>query len=121
VKKGLAQLVHLRQHLLQMLPVDRLARHFKNLCNGQVVQIPQLVRDRPYPVVGARRVSAPYGHTVMFTLRSEGDILIRINLPRRYAIDIDEDDIEDINQGRKQYKLVYLGMAGPAYLLNLFL
>jgi hypothetical protein len=57
----------------------------------------------------------------MFTLRSEGDILIRIYLPRRYATDIDEDDIQDINQGRKQYKLVYFGMARPAYLLNLSL
>jgi len=120
VEKGLARLVHLRQ-LLQMLPVDRLAQHFKNACNGQVYQITQLVRDRPYPVVAARRVTATYGHTVMFTLRTEGDILIRIYLPRRYATNIDEDDIHDINQGRKQYKLVYLGMAGPAYLLNIFL
>ena len=98
MQKGLARLVHLR-HLLQMLPVDRLAQHFKNLCNGQVVKIPQLVRDRPYSVVGARRVSAPYGHTVIFTLRSEGDILIRIYLPRRYANEIDEDDIKTSTRG----------------------
>ena len=61
-----------------MLPVNRLVMHFKNLCNAQVVQIPQLTKDLPYPVVAARRVSAAYGHTVMFTLRTEGDILLRI-------------------------------------------
>jgi len=68
-----------------MVPVNRLAMHFKNLCNGQVVQIPQLTKELPYPVVGARKVSAAYGHTVMFTLRKEDDILLRIYLPRRYA------------------------------------
>ena len=83
-----------------MLPINRLVMHFKNLCNGQVVQIPQLNKDRPYPVVGNRRVSAPYGHTVMFTLRTEDDSVLRICLSRRYANDVDEDDIGAINQGR---------------------
>ena len=72
-------------------------------------------------MVAARRVSAAYGHTVMFTLLTEGDILLRIYLPRRYANNIDNDDIDAINQGRINYKLVHLGMAGPAYLLNLTL
>jgi len=95
--------------------------HFKNLCKGQVVQITQLTKNRPYTVVSARRVSTSYGHTVMFNLRTEGDILIRIYLPRRYANYIDDDDIGAINQGRINYKLVYLGMAGQAYMLNLVL
>jgi len=84
-----------------MLPVNRLLMHYKNLCNGQVVQIPQLTKDRPYPEVASRRVSAPYGHTVMFTLSTEVDILVRIYLLRRYANDINDDDIGAINQGRK--------------------
>ena len=71
---GLVQQVQ----FLQMLPVNRLVMHFRNLCNGQVVQIPQLMKYRPYTVVAARRISALYGHTVMFNLRTEGDILIRI-------------------------------------------
>jgi hypothetical protein len=94
-----------------MFPANRLTAHFRNLCNGQVVQIPQLTKDLPYPVVGARRFSAAYGHTVMYTFRTEGDILLRIYLPRRYANDIDSDDIDAINQGRINCKLVYLGMA----------
>ena len=97
MQTGLAQLVQLKLHLLQMLPVDRLSLHFKNLSNGQVVQIPQSTKDRSYPVVGARRVTAPYGHTIMFTLRTEGDILLRICLPKRYANDIDDVDIDDMS------------------------
>ena len=72
-------------------------------------------------MVAGRTVSASYGHTVIFTLRTEGDIHIGKYLPRRYANDIDEDDIGAINQVRINYKLVYLGMVGHAYLLNLIL
>ena len=72
-------------------------------------------------MVGERRFTAPYGNTVMFILRAEGDILYRIYLPKMYASNIDDDDIRDICLGRKQYRLIYLVMAGPAYLLNLVL
>jgi len=41
--------------------------------NGHIIQVPQLTRDNPYPVVEARRVNGQYGSTVLFTLRSEGD------------------------------------------------
>ena len=85
------------------------------------VQIPQLTKDLPYPVVAARRISMAYGHTSMFTLRTEGELLLRIYLLRRYANNMDNDDIDAINQARINYKLVYLGMAGQAYLLNLVL
>jgi hypothetical protein len=37
----------------------------------------------------------------------------------RYGEMIDEMDIEDINMGRKIYKLIFMGMSGPAYLLHL--
>jgi len=104
-----------------MLPVNRQVMHLKNSCNGQVVQIRQLTKDRTYPVLTARRLSAPYEHTVMFTLSTEGDILLRIYLPRRYANDIDNDETGSINQGRINYKLMYLGMAGQAYLQKLIL
>jgi len=104
-----------------MFPANRLTAHFRNLCNGQVVQIPQLTMDLPYHVVGDRRVSATYGQTVMFTLRTEGDILLRIYLPQRNATDIENVDIDAINQGRINYKLIYLRMAVQSYLLNLVL
>jgi hypothetical protein len=54
-------------------------------------------------MVGARRVSAAYGHTVMFILRTEDDILLMIYFPRRYANNIDNDDIDAINKGRINY------------------
>ena len=34
-----------------------------------------VVQRPPYLVVGSRRITTPYGHTVMFTLRGEGDTL----------------------------------------------
>ena len=106
-----------------MLPVNRLVLAFQNLIIGQVIQMPQLTKDRPYVVVGTRRVHGQYGPTVLFTLRSEDDdnINLIIYLPRRYAEVVADDDIDDINQGRRMYKLIYLGMSGPAYLLSLVL
>jgi len=104
-----------------MLPgtADRLQLAFTSMNNGHIIQVPQLTRDHPYTVVGARRVNGQYGSTVSFTLRSEGDIILKVYLPRRYGKLIDEMDIEDINMGRKMYKLIFMGMSGPAYLLHL--
>ena len=106
-----------------MFPVNRLVLAFRKLSTGQVDQIPQLTKDPPYPVVGVRRFHGQYGPTVLFTLSSEEDdnIILRIYLPRRYDDCVDNVDIDDINLGRKWYKLVYLGMSGPAYLLSLVL
>ena len=96
---------------------------FRNISTGQVVQIAQLTKDRPYLVVAARRVSGQYGPTVLLSLRSEEDdtILLKLFLPRRYADVFEDEDIDDINQGRKRYKLIYLRMSGPPYLLGLIL
>ena len=106
-----------------MFPVNRLMLGFRNISTGQVVQIPQLSKDRPYLVVAARRVSGQYGPTVLLSLRSEEDdtILLKVLLPLRYANVFEDEDIDDINQGRKGYNLIYLGMSGPAYLLSLIL
>ena len=105
-----------------MFPVNRLMLGFRNISTGQVFQIPQLSKDRPYLVVAARRVSGQYGPTVLLSVRSEEDtILLKVFLPRRYAEDFEDEDIYDINQGRKRYKLIYAGMSGPAYLLRLIL
>jgi len=120
---GLAHLVHLKLHLLQMFPgpVNRLLLDFTNLNNEQIVKVPQLTRDRPYPVVKARRVTGQYGSTILLTLTSEGDVRLKVYLPKRYADLFDDVDIEEINLGRKHYKLVYIGMARQAYLLKLIL
>ena len=104
-----------------MLPgtADLLQLAFTNLNNGHVLQVPQLTRDHPYPVVGARMFNGQCVSTDLFPLRSEGDIILKVYLPRRYGELIDEMDIENINLGRKMYKLIFMGKSGPAYLLHL--
>ena len=63
--------------------MNRLVLAFRNLSTGQVVELPQLTKDRPYHVVGARSVHGQYGPTVLSTLRSEEDdnIILIICLP----------------------------------------
>ena len=104
-----------------MLPgtADRLQLAFTNLNNGHVIQVPQLTRNHLYPVVGARMFNGQCVSTDLFTLRSEGDIILKVYLPRRYGELVDDIDIEDINKGRKMYILIFMGMSGPAYLLHL--
>ena len=94
-----------------MLPgiADRLQLSFINLNNGNVIQVPQLTRDHPYNVVGARRVNGQYGSTVLFTLRSEGDMILKVYLPRRYGELIDDIDIED-KYGSQNVQIDFYGI-----------
>jgi len=76
--------------------------------------------DRPYPVLFARRLTTQFGPTVLVTLQVEETINIIFYLPRRYAEGFDDQDIEDINEGKK-YKLIYKGRSGSSYILNMVL
>jgi len=66
-------------------------------------------------------LTTKYGPTVLLTLQAEENIYIKIYLPRRYAEGFDDQDIEDINEGKKIYKLIYKGRSGVAYILNMVL
>jgi len=57
--------------------------------------------DRPYPILYARRTTTQFGPTVLLTLQAEENINVKIYLPRRYAEAFDDQDIEDINKGKK--------------------
>jgi len=57
--------------------------------------------DRPYPVLFARRLTTQFGPTVLLTLEAEENINIKDNRPRQYAEGFDDQDIEDINEGKK--------------------
>jgi len=83
------------------------------------VQLHTLRQNRPYPVLFARRMSTQYGSTVLLTLQAEEKVKVKIYLPKRYADVIENDHIEEINTGRKNYKLLYVGKAGSAYIINL--
>ena len=62
------------------------------------------------------RVTGPYGPTVMFTLQSDYAVTLKIYLPELYTRCVDDADIDDINLGRKKWKLKYLGPSdGLAY------
>ena len=98
-----------------------LSQHFFNIASGQVVSIHTLEIDRPYPVLFARRWHGQYGPTVLLTLRAEENVNVKVYLPKRYADGFDDQDIEDINTAKKQYKFIYKGRSGVAYVLNMVL
>ena len=77
-----------------------ICQHFRVVAQGPVVQIHTLDLDRPYPVLYARRTTTQFGPTVLLTLQAEEYINIKIYLPRRYAERFDDQDKEDINEGK---------------------
>ena len=98
-----------------------MSQNFYSIASGQVVSIHTLEIDRPYPVLFARRWHSQYGPTVLLTLRAEENINVKIYLPKRYADGFDDQDIENINTNKKQYKFIYKGRSGSAYVLNMIL
>jgi len=108
-----------------VLSIDSLqmniCQHFRVVAYGPIVQIHTLNVDRPYPILYARRTSTQFGPTVLLTLHTEENINVKVYLPRRYAEGLNDQDIEDINEGKKKYKLVYKGRSGVAYILNMIL
>lgn len=101
-----------------MLAFNRLLVEFRNVADGQVVNVDALVPHHHYPV-GAREVTNRYGFTIMLTMHSVGAICFKIFLPKRYADCFVRVDVEDINTGRKKYKLIYLGNSGLTCILHL--
>ena len=98
-----------------MLPgyINQLFLAFRYFTMGQVVPIPSLCGIRT--VVGAHRVTCPHEPTVVFTLQSDYAVTLKIYLPRLYARCVDHAD-DDVNLGRKKWKLKHLGPSdGLAY------
>ena len=78
-----------------------LCQHFHVIASAQIDQIHTLDTYRPYPVLFPRRLTTQLGPTALLTLQAEENINIKIYLPRRYTEGFDDQDIEDINEGKK--------------------
>ena len=78
-----------------------ISQHIRLVASRPIVQIHTLNVDRPYPILYARRTTTQFGPTVLLTLQAEENINVKIYLPRRYAEAFDDQDIEDINKGKK--------------------
>ena len=109
-------------NLLQMLPgpINQLLLAFRYFTMRQVVPISSLTLRHPYPFVGAHRFTDRTGRpTIIFELQWDYWVTLQIYLPRLYIKCIDDRDIDDINLGRKKYKLKYLGLVGLTHAISL--
>ena len=77
-----------------------LCQHFNDPASGQIVHTHTLDMDRTYPVLFARRFTTQFEPTFLLTLQAEENMDIKFYLPRRYAEGFDDQDIEDINEGK---------------------
>jgi len=96
-----------------------LAQQFHLVASGQVVQLHTLDINKPYPVQYAQRLTTQFVSTVLATLNSEEGNNVKIYLPKRYANVFEDSGFEDINNGRKHYKLIQRGKTGSAYIIHM--
>ena len=95
-----------------------LSQQFHPVTWGQIVQIQSLEINKTYPVLFARRLITQFGPPVLVTMQSEEGINVKIYLPKIYSDVFEDSDIEDINTGRKHYKIIYRRRTGSAYVIH---
>ena len=83
-------------------------------CN---VHFTSLKVDHKYPIVNAERVRTRYGETVLLSISDNlslsvldlKPLLLKVFLPKRYALVFTDEDISSINEGSSVLNLVYKG------------
>jgi hypothetical protein len=73
-----------------------------------VFRIDQMEPERYYTIKHAERVTEPLGPTVMMIIEDRGKDHL-IYLPRRYARDVNDEDIAMINNARVWWSVMYRG------------
>jgi len=77
-----------------------------------VVRISSLKVDQTYAIVKAEWVKTRYGETILLSIRDPQvtPALLKVFLPKRYAVIFTADDITSINGVQIMWNLVYRGL-----------
>ena len=83
------------------------------------VCVPELVVNRKYRILQAKRLTTRFGPTVILTVKGEDAVPTQVFLPRRYSDLFSDTDIEQINSNIVFLHLVFKGVCPTtkAYLL----
>jgi len=72
--------------------------------------ISNLILNRPYPIVRAKRITTKFVSTILLCIRDTDEQLVQIFLPKRYASVVSDEDIAKINSRYIYLNLVCKGM-----------
>ena len=71
--------------------------------------IADLIVGRKYPIDTAKNVRTRFGETILLSLRTEENALVKVYLPRRYCGAFTPEALEAINTGTIFLQLYYEG------------
>jgi hypothetical protein len=108
----LALITSLQMDLVQKFQAAKLCRH---------VNIGSLAIGRPYPIQYAERVTTRYGSSVVMVLQDSPTSTVRVFIPRRYGILINDADMTNINTRAVALNLIYSGTCDTtnSYILSI--
>lgn len=72
-----------------------------------VMKVDQMVVNRKYPIIRAKRVNTKFGETILLTTKDYSEQLVKVFLSNRYSSLFTDEDIESINSKRVQLNLIY--------------
>jgi hypothetical protein len=78
-----------------------------NVCRH--VNIASLEIGRPYHIAYAERVQTSYGASVFMVLRDSTITTVRVFIPRRYGVLVNDDDFTYINTQAVALNLIFRG------------
>jgi len=87
-----------------------LAAKFELATSSQSISIRDLVVDRKYPVVHAKRIVTKFGQTTLLTVQDSDSATNLQILPKRYSEMISEDTINKINNNLVSQNLIFKGL-----------
>ena len=87
-----------------------LKRKFFEAEDCDMIKIDQMVLNKKYPNVRAKRVNTQYGGSVLLTVEDSPEQLVKVFLPNRYSVLFTNDDIECINSKCVELHLIYMGI-----------
>jgi hypothetical protein len=86
-----------------------LQRKFAAVSTNNGISIGCLKENTPYDILYAERTVTRFGPTVILTILIDPPHLAKVFMPKRYGDLFTEDNIHDIQKGKINLQLIYLG------------
>jgi hypothetical protein len=84
-----------------------LAARFQQTSSSYTIKPNCLVKNHPHPITRAEPCDTRYGPAVLLTIGESENSLKKFFLPRRYSDVMTNEDLANINSGKKKLNLVY--------------
>ena len=86
-----------------------LKRKFFEAEDCDVIKVDQMVLNRKYPIVKAKKVNTQFGGSVLMIVEDSPEKLVKVFLPNRYSVLFTDDVIECIKSKCVDLHLIYKG------------